>query len=81
MQDLIKADEANNTNDCIRVCVKSYSVLTIFFIMLLDVANYVHLMVLNENLWVKFLSHSRAVPHEGNTSLRSQGSYSYATLG
>jgi len=34
MQDLIKADEANNTNDCVRVCVKSYSVLSIFFIML-----------------------------------------------
>ena len=46
-----------------------------------DIASYVHLKVLIANLWVKFLSSSQAVPPEGNTSLRQQGSHSTPTLG
>ena len=52
----------------------------IFHYVISDAANYVHLMVLNANLWDKFLSSSQAVPPEGNTSLRLQGSHLNAIL-
>ena len=48
----------------------------IFHYVVSDVASYVHLTVLIANLWGKFLSSSQAVPPEGNTSLRPQGSHS-----
>ena len=47
----------------------------IFHYVVSDVASYVHLAVLIANLWGKFLSSSQAVPPEGNTSLRPQGSH------
>ena len=52
----------------------------IFYYVVSDVVNYVHLMVLNANLWGKLLSSSQTVPPEGNTSLRLQGSQSNAIL-
>ena len=68
----------------VRRCAQRWKILLsthhIFHYVASDVASYVHLAVLIANLWGKFLSSSQAVPPEGNTSLRPQGSHSNATL-
>ena len=78
MQDIFRAGEACL---CCGGCEVLLGTHHIYHYVVSDVASYVHLTVLIAILWVKFLSSSQAVPPEGNTSLRPQGSHSNATQG